>query len=126
MKRTLPLAVAAIGGILFVTSFLWGFIFPAANVWTAEKSQEMKQLSANVRSLTMKVKAGESNPANYGEEELQQVKQEFELAKEKLEAMQAEFKTVSESPDKMANMLRWIGMMTAIAGLLGFRALNSG
>ncbi len=125
MKRNLPLVIAAIGGILFVTSFLWGFIFPASNVWTAEKSQEMKQLSANVRSLTMKVKAGESDPAGYGEEELQQVKQEFDLAKEKLEAMQTEFNSVSESPDKMANMLRWIGMVAAIAGLVGFRTLNS-
>ena len=124
MKTKISTAVAAIGVFLFALSFVWGFLFPAEKLWTPEKSQMVSKLSAKVHKIGFKVKRGERDPSVFGDEAPEQVRQEFELSKEKLESLQAEFKQASESPQTIANTMRWIGMLTAVLGLVALRSVN--
>ena len=121
MKTKIFIAITGIGVFLFLLSFVWGFIFPAEKVWTPEKSQMVSELSKKVHMMHMKVKLGDRDPSAFGDEDPETVRQEFEQSKAKLESLQADFKKVSNSPEKIANTLRWVGMLSAIVGLVAIR-----
>jgi hypothetical protein len=123
MKANLPIVVAVIGMVLLVASFLTSFLFPVEKAWTPEKSQAMRQVSSNVRDVSLKIAAAEGKSSLSGNE-LESLKQERTLLEEKQASMQADFEKASNSSSKMATLLRWSGIVAAIGGIAAHRALN--
>jgi hypothetical protein len=126
MKDKLCLVAAIVGGLLFVLSLLWGFVFPAERAWTQEKSSRMSALSSRAHTLHVKVKLGERNPAAFGDEEPGQVRKEYKDVTEELASLKQDFQSAQRAPKTMAGVLRWSGLIVGIAGLLGLQFLKSG
>ena len=119
--KQVSLGAAIVGGLMFVLSLLWGFMFPPGSGWTQEKASRMSELSKRAHVLHMKVKMNEKNPGRAGED-AGAVAQEYREVTAELKSLKEELESKKKSPQLVTKVLRFAGLIVGVLGLVGLRS----
>jgi hypothetical protein len=120
MKSTIAVGALGMGFLLVALSLLWTTLFPATASWTPDKASRMSEISGALNDLSAKLYAAQKR--TLGGPDPGALKAEYDRLLAEHQQLKVDFETISERPNTIAQVFKWVGLSLAVVGVIGWYA----
>lgn len=107
---------------MLLLSGVWTSFFNGTSVWTPEKAARSSEIKSRLHTLAFQVNS--PKPNLQAGQDLGSLKAEYEQLKKENDELNSTFTSASETPKKVATVLKWTGICFTAVGLIGWYAVN--
>lgn len=122
MKSGVALGLVVVGLGLLVLGSVWTTLFPPTQSWTAEKAARMSEVKARLNDLSFII--NDTSRSMHSGPDRGALKAESEELLKEFEQLKTDFESATDRPRAFSGRLRWFGVSLAVAGLIGWYAVN--
>jgi hypothetical protein len=114
----------ALGLLLLASSLVLPSMSDGRHAWSQEKAERLQELGLNIHMLSSKVQSAQQGggkvygPKAKDPEEFLKDRETLRELQHEADNLESELNTVRESPQRWAAMLKWAGIILALAGVV--------